>query len=179
METTNDVEQQFLLLLEQNKNTIYKVCLMYSHEGESLNDNYQEVVLNLWKAFPNFRHGSKASTWVYQIALNTCITQLRHKTSGPELQPITVDVAQLVDESEEHREQIMELYRLINRLTAQCHPAQPHRAGGDRREPERNRRGITSHHAKVCISRKSIYITQKYICITQMHIYAPQTTIFA
>lgn len=117
METTNDVEQQFLLLLEQNKNTIYKVCLMYSHEGESLNDNYQEVVLNLWKAFPNFRHGSKASTWVYQIALNTCITQLRHKTSGPELQPITVDVAQLVDESEEHREQIMELYRLINRLT--------------------------------------------------------------
>lgn len=117
MTTANDVEQQFLALLERNKNTIYKVCLMYSNEQEGLNDNYQEVVLNLWKAFPNFNHSSKDSTWVYQIALNTCISQLRHKKAGPELQPITIDVAQLVDDSAEHREQIMELYRLINRLT--------------------------------------------------------------
>lgn len=117
MTAVNDVEQQFLALLERNKNTIYKVCLMYSNEQDSINDNYQEVVLNMWKAYAKFRHDSKESTWVYQIALNTCISQLRHRTAHPELQPITIDVAQLVDESEEHRSQVMELYRLINRLT--------------------------------------------------------------
>lgn len=117
MTTANDVEQQFLDLLERNKNTIYKVCLMYSDEQESLNDNYQEVVLNLWKAFPNFTHSSKDSTWVYQIALNTCISQLRHTKAQPETQPITLDVAQLMDDGDSYREQVQELYRLINRLT--------------------------------------------------------------
>ena len=117
MNTQQEAEQHFLELLERNKNTIYKVCLMYSHEGEDLNDHYQEVVLNLWKAFPNCHHDSKESTWVYQIALNTCISQLRHRSSFPQMQAITIDVAQLVDESEEHRSQVMELYRLINRLT--------------------------------------------------------------
>ncbi len=40
-------------------------------------DLFQEIVLQLWKAFPKFRNESKVSTWMYRIALNTAITIFR------------------------------------------------------------------------------------------------------
>ena len=38
---------------------------------------FQEIVLQLWKAFPKFRREAKASTWMYRIALNTGIAVFR------------------------------------------------------------------------------------------------------
>lgn len=67
-------EKEFIALVEEYKQVIYKVCYIYASDPENLNDLYQEVVINLWKAFPRFRGECKASTWVYRIGLNTCIS---------------------------------------------------------------------------------------------------------
>lgn len=113
----HDLERQFLTLIENNKKTIYKVSLMYADDGEHQQDIYQDIVLNLWTAFPNFRGNSKDSTWVYRIALNTCISELRRKKSKPLTTPLTYDLEQLMDDDGAYREQVRELYRLINRLS--------------------------------------------------------------
>ena len=39
----------------------------------------QEIAYQLWKAFPSFRGDSKASTWVYRVALNTAIGRIRKR----------------------------------------------------------------------------------------------------
>lgn len=35
--------------------------------------------MQLWRAWPNFRRGSKPSTWMYRIALNVAISGLRRQ----------------------------------------------------------------------------------------------------
>ena len=112
-----DVQQQekdFIALVEDYKQVIYKVCYIYATDPDNLNDLYQEVVINLWKAFSRFRGECKASTWVYRIGLNTCISFFRKSKSRPEVVPISVDLEAVVEEDK--TAQLHELYRMINRL---------------------------------------------------------------
>jgi len=115
MKTTN-LENDFLDLITEQKRTIYKVCYIYSNNQDDLNDLFQEVVLNMWKGFPRYRGDSKPTTWVYRIAMNTCITFLRRSGSRPQTTPITSDVAGSLIEEGDKTGQLRELYRLINQL---------------------------------------------------------------
>lgn len=71
------MESAFLKIVEDNQGIIYKVCKMYRDTKEDQEDLFQEIVLQLWKAFPEFRKESKVSTWMYRIALNTAIAIFR------------------------------------------------------------------------------------------------------
>ena len=75
----------------------------------------QETVLNLWKSFPRYRGDSTLNTWVYRIAMNTCITFLRRSNTRPQTVPMTANVASMVAD-EDTSGQLKELYRLINQL---------------------------------------------------------------
>jgi RNA polymerase sigma-70 factor (ECF subfamily) len=111
-----DQKQQFVEILEQNKALIYKFCYMYANETDDPEDLFQEVVINLWKGFPNFRGDSKIQTWIYRIALNTCVTFLRKAVSRPKTVPLQ-DELHVYSESCNTSE-IRELYQLINKLNA-------------------------------------------------------------
>lgn len=108
-------KKEFVALVEDYKQIIYKVCYMYASGADHLNDLYQEVVINLWKAYPHFRGESKVSTWVYRIGLNTCVSFYRKSKNRPEVIPITVDLEDFAYE-EDKTTQLRELYRMINRL---------------------------------------------------------------
>lgn len=112
---TQELEKQFMNVIEDHKQIIYKVCYIYATDAENLNDQYQEVVINLWKAFPRFRGECKVSTWIYRIALNTCISFFRKSKSRPETIPITVNLETSADD-EDKTALFKELYRMINRL---------------------------------------------------------------
>jgi len=112
----NKLENEFLELMAEQQRTIYKVCYIYAKDQDDVNDLFQEVVLNLWKGFPRYRGDSKLSTWVYRIAMNTCITFLRRSGTRPSTVPITADVAGSLIEEDGKTGQLQELYRLINQL---------------------------------------------------------------
>lgn len=65
-------EEQFLELLNRNRNRIRKLCTMYTTNKEDRKDLEQEVVLNIWKSFSSFRGEAKIETWIYRIILNVC-----------------------------------------------------------------------------------------------------------
>jgi RNA polymerase sigma-70 factor, ECF subfamily len=69
--------EPFLELVEDHKKLIYKVSHMYCDAIIDKRDLFQEIIVNLWKAYPNFRGDSKVSTWIYKIAINTAISWLR------------------------------------------------------------------------------------------------------
>ena len=111
----SEIEQKFLSLVDSYKQVIYKVCFMYATDDETISDLYQEVVLNLWTAFPRFRSESKPSTWVYRISVNTCISHLRHNIKRPETVSLTMSMGDLFPEESE-RAQLQKLYQLISQL---------------------------------------------------------------
>ena len=111
---TRMLEKQFVDFVTEHKQIIYKVCYIYATDNDNLNDLYQETVINLWKSFPCFRGECKASTWVYRIALNTCISFFRKSNSRPTVIPITVDMESDFADEEEKTSQLRELYHMIN-----------------------------------------------------------------
>ncbi len=72
-----ELEHQFVTELENNQNIVHKVCTLYTGDREAHNDLFQEITIQLWKAYPKFRGDSKFSTWMYRIGLNTAITLYR------------------------------------------------------------------------------------------------------
>ena len=88
---------------------------MYATTDTPLNDLYQEVVLNLWKAFGKFRHECKISTWIYRIALNTCISFIRKGKNTPEIVTLTPAFDRTEDDDETGT-MLRQLYQMINRL---------------------------------------------------------------
>ncbi len=74
------LEQQFVELLDKHQNIVHKICRMYADNDAQHKDLFQDITVQLWKAFPKFRGDSKFSTWMYRVALNTAITLYRkHK----------------------------------------------------------------------------------------------------
>ncbi|MBR0488589.1 MAG: sigma-70 family RNA polymerase sigma factor [Prevotella sp.] len=113
---TKEIEKEFLSMIEEQKRTIYKVCYMYANDQDDLNDLFQETVLNLWKGFPNYRGDSTFNTWVYRIAMNTCITFLRRSNTRLQTVPMTAQMAGCLVTDEETEARLKELYTLINQL---------------------------------------------------------------
>lgn len=82
------MEKEFVELINNHRALIFKVCNLYCNDAESRKDLFQEVVLQLWKSFPGFRGQSSYSTWIYRIALNTAISNLRRESSKPDRKSI-------------------------------------------------------------------------------------------
>ena len=70
-------EDKFVTLLEENQNIVHKICRLYTNNQDQHNDLFQEITIQLWRAFPKFRGDSKFSTWMYRVGLNTAITLYR------------------------------------------------------------------------------------------------------
>lgn len=69
-------ELQFTTMVKTHKSTIYTVCMMFA-EGDEVEDLVQETLINLWKGFAKFEGRSDAKTWIWRVAMNTCISQDR------------------------------------------------------------------------------------------------------
>lgn len=75
-----ELEHKFISEFQKNQNIIHKVCRIYTNNQDAHNDLFQEITIQLWKAYPKFRGDSKLSTWMYRIGLNTAITLYRKST---------------------------------------------------------------------------------------------------
>lgn len=70
-------KEEFLSLLRSYQGIIHKVNLIYFSVSEDRKDNFQEVVFNMWKAYPALKNKEKIASWLYAIAINTSISKIR------------------------------------------------------------------------------------------------------
>lgn len=70
-------KEDFIQQIKENEGIIYKVARLYTNTVEDQKDVYQEIVYQLWKSYPSFKADSKISTWMYRVALNTAISNLK------------------------------------------------------------------------------------------------------
>lgn len=75
----DETEKEFEKLIHQHELIVHKVCNIYAYTNADKEDLFQEIVIQLWKAFPKFKGDAKLSTWLYRVAINTAISGLRKK----------------------------------------------------------------------------------------------------
>jgi RNA polymerase sigma-70 factor (ECF subfamily) len=113
----HEIERQFEKQINENELLIYKVCRVYAYTEDDRKDLFQEIVIQLWKAYPKFNATAKFSTWLYRVALNTAITGLRkQKNSIISYGPLNTNIS---DEnySYEEEERLKQLYSAIEQLS--------------------------------------------------------------
>ena len=109
-----DTERQFAKTVREHKSTIYTVCYMFSKDDDEVNDLFQEVLINLWKGYDSFGHRSDIRTWIYRVALNTCISLDRKKRRSGTVR-LEMDINLFEDRDEDTR-QVDLLHKRIQRL---------------------------------------------------------------
>ena len=99
-----ETEKEFTNVVRENRATIYTVCYMFASDKEEVEDLFQEVLIALWRGFESFQGESKVSSWIYRIALNTCISAERKKSRRPDTARLTMDINLFSDTDEESRQ---------------------------------------------------------------------------
>lgn len=109
-------QEEFVRIADTYKDVVAKVCSVYTTPDTPFADLYQEVMINLWLGMDKYRGESKISTWIYRLAINTCINwyrrNKRHFEGAVDLQ----SGFDIPDTGSDTTEQIKELYALIAQL---------------------------------------------------------------
>ena len=72
----------FETLFRKYQTYVYNIALGMLSNGEDAADVTQETFLRLHRRLDSFRGDSSFSTWLYRVAVNLCITELRRRGRG-------------------------------------------------------------------------------------------------
>lgn len=109
------LEQDFLKMLSNYQGIIHKVNLIYFRSDMDKQDNFQEVVYQLWRSFPTLKNREKLASWIYAVAINTSISKIRKDSklefyeSIPDFRVVEQDE---YDDNENYQKLINALYKL-------------------------------------------------------------------
>ncbi|MFV8325224.1 RNA polymerase sigma factor [Flavobacterium sp. ZS1P14] len=81
-------KETFTKAIKANEGLIYKMASMYTDTIHDRNDLVQEIIYNLWKSFDTFNQKSSLSTWMYKVAMNVAIYQLKTAKRKVETVPL-------------------------------------------------------------------------------------------
>lgn len=73
----NGVKEAFEEIVVRYQHKIYTLCYRYTGNPEDARDLAQEVFIKLYRNIGQFQGRSSFSTWLYQVAGNTCKDYLR------------------------------------------------------------------------------------------------------
>jgi RNA polymerase sigma-70 factor (ECF subfamily) len=113
----HDTQKIFLQQINENKGIIHKVAKMYMDNPLDQEDLFQEIVMQLWKAYPSFKGTSKFSTWMYRVALNTAIVFFKKDNRKVDKASLNeqIEIADFSD-SHEKEEKLAYLYKAVQEL---------------------------------------------------------------
>src|SRR6476659_7424903 len=123
MSLTIDEEEIFLRLVDQHRGIIRKVAAGYASSLADQHDLTQEIMLQLWKAYPRYSPERPFSTWMYRIAFNVAISFLRRNTR-PIRETVPFDELQhdFADESTRDNPELTERTAILQQIIAALDP---------------------------------------------------------
>ena len=109
--------EAFDRLVEKYQRDVYRLCYRYVNNHQDANDMAQEVFLKAYRALDRFRGDSAFSTWLYRIAVNTCLNfRASRKPEGAELPDALPDKAPGALERLERDERSNRVREAVTRL---------------------------------------------------------------
>lgn len=112
---------QFEQIIKEYHPILFRIGRVYSSDYD-FDDLYQEMLINIWKGYKNFKGDSKLSTWIYRVALNTALTfnrdNLKHNKNEKWEHHVEIPDTHGNKELEETERKIKRLYEAIGKLKA-------------------------------------------------------------
>ena len=109
----SNLETEFISLISKHQGIIHRITGLYTDKVVDRQDLHQEILLQSWKGYKNFKEQSLFSTWLYKVSLNTALTFRKRENKRNEIEQNLAQTSQTVIEKSESHEY---LYYLIKQL---------------------------------------------------------------
>jgi RNA polymerase sigma-70 factor (ECF subfamily) len=83
----------FAELVRSHQSRVFNMAYRFSRDRQDAEDLTQEVFLKVWKYAQTFKGKSAFSTWLYRLAVNTCLNDRQKKKIDPEPLPLLGEFA--------------------------------------------------------------------------------------
>jgi len=111
------LKNEFLEILSNYQGILYKVSLVYFKSKSDREDNFQEIVYQLWKSYPKLKNKNSIGSWIYAVSINISISRIKkvrrieYSENVPEL-PDNSDVIDEITRNESLQLLINAIYNL-------------------------------------------------------------------
>lgn len=111
------IKDDFLEILSKYQGILHKVNLIYFKNVSDREDNFQEIIYQLWKSFPGLKNKNSIGSWIYAVSINTSVSKLKKESriEYRENLPESFDKIDIIEElslSEESKMLLGAIYNL-------------------------------------------------------------------
>lgn len=71
------LKDEFLEIVANYQGILHKVNHIYFRSESDKEDNFQEILYQLWKSFPGLRNRNSIGSWIYAVSINTSISRVK------------------------------------------------------------------------------------------------------
>jgi RNA polymerase sigma-70 factor, ECF subfamily len=94
------LKEEFLEILSNYQGILHKVNIIYFRNKSAREDNFQEIIYQLWKSFPGLQNRNSIGSWIYTVSINTSISKLKKESriEYRENLPESIDKIDIIEE---------------------------------------------------------------------------------
>ena len=113
-------EQEFTNIYNLHASKIHRLCLGYaSGNNELAKEWHQETFIKVWKHRNSFKGKSSVDTWIYRIAVNVCLSDLRKPRKSITINEDLLSNSSNDDNHDRDEKNIKKMYHCIDQLNEQ------------------------------------------------------------
>ncbi|GGI57665.1 RNA polymerase sigma factor [Winogradskyella haliclonae] len=113
-------EQEFTKIYNSNASKVHRLCLGYASGNNELADEWlQETFIKVWNHRNSFKGKSAIDTWIYRIAVNICLGDLRKSRKSIPINEDLLSKRSNDEENDNDEKNIKQMYHCIDQLTEQ------------------------------------------------------------
>ncbi len=113
-------EQEFTRIYNLYTHKVYRLCLGYAAGNSDVaKDWHQQTFIKVWQHRNSFKGQSTIDTWIYRIATNVCLGDLRRSRKESAQDTSWVPDDEFESPSKDDTKTIKKLYRCIDSLNEQ------------------------------------------------------------
>ncbi|MHA7831533.1 MAG: RNA polymerase sigma factor [Flagellimonas sp.] len=115
-----NTEQEFTTIYNSCASKVHRLCLGYaSGNNELANEWLQETFVKVWKHRNSFKGKSSIDTWIYRIAVNVCLGDLRKSRKSITINEEVLSNSIIDDNNDNDEKNIKKMYHCIEKLNEQ------------------------------------------------------------
>lgn len=88
MSTDPRKQQEFLDRVGAHPGVLHRLCRVYGADEDDRQDLWQQILLQLWRAYHSYDGRAAFSTWMFRVALNTALMHRRGRARRPATVPL-------------------------------------------------------------------------------------------
>jgi RNA polymerase sigma-70 factor, ECF subfamily len=110
------LKEEFLETLSNYQGILHKVNLIYFRNKSDREDNFQEIIYQLWKSYQGLENKKSIGSWIYAVSINTSISKLKKESriEYREKLPESIDKIDILEELAENESSQMLLQAIYN-----------------------------------------------------------------